>query len=194
MQIPAQITFHNMDPSAALEARVQEKIAKLDRRFNGLVGCHVVVEASHHHQNKGRLYTARIDVTLPKGELVVSHHPGKNPIRHEKAFAAMNDAFLAIEKQLSRFRALQREKVKQHVDNWQSGVVSNIVPDDGYGFMATIDGLEVYFHRNAVSGDHFDKLDIGTKVSFVLAEGEGHKGPQASFVRVKPRKQTREAG
>lgn len=183
MQIPAKITFHNLDASAALEARVLEKIAKLDRRIQGLVSCNVMVEAAHHHQQKGRLYSVRIDVTLPGGQLVVSHHPGKNPKKHDKVFAAMNNAFLAIERQLARFKAQSRQEVKQHTPHWQPGVVSNVIAKEGYGFLTSLDE-EVYFHQNAVLNDRFNDLDIGSKVRFVLAEGEGQKGPQASIVRL----------
>jgi|SRR5580704_10616016 ribosomal subunit interface protein len=193
MQIPAKITFHNVDPSPALEVRVRQKIAKLDQRFSGLVGCHVVIEAAHHHQHKGRLYSVRIDVTLPGGELVISHHPGRNPVMHEKAFAAMNSAFLAIEKRLGRFKDMRRYESKRHQLHWQDGVVSNLLIEQNCGFIAAIRGVEVYFHRHAVKGDRFDELDIGSSVRFVLAVDEGDKGPQASAVRIKKAKAMHDA-
>lgn len=189
MQIPAKITFHNMDSSAALEERIKEKIAKLELRIKDLVGIQVIVEAAHHHQTKGRLYSVRIDATLPGGELVVSHHPGRNPIKHDKPYAAMNTAFAAIEKQLDRFKAVeQRQDVKLHMPHWQEGVVSNLLSTDGFGFLSNIHGDEVYFHRNAVLSDRFSELDIGSKVRFVLAVDEGQKGPQATAVRLSMRK------
>jgi ribosomal subunit interface protein len=182
MQIPAKIMFHNVDDSPSLEARIIEKIAKLDKRFRGLMGCHVVVESAHHHKQKGRLYSVRIDVTLPGGELVVSHHSGKNPIMHDKVFAAMNNAFLGIERRLSRFFEKRSEGARE--SQWQDGVVSNVIAKERFGFLATIDGTQVYFHENAVAGMRFNDLDIGSKVRFLVAEGEGIKGPQASVVRV----------
>lgn len=187
MQIPARITFHNMDSSAALEARIRQKIAKLEARVRDLVGLHVFVEAAHHHQNKGFLYSVRIDATLPGEELVVSHHPGRNPDKHDEVFAAMNAAFAAIERQLERFKAVsQRRDVKVHASHWQDGVVSNLFNDDGFGFLATLIGDEIYFHRNAVHADKFGELDIGSRVRFVHADGEGDKGPQAKAVRLLP--------
>lgn len=187
MQTESKITFHNLDPSPALEARIEQKIAKLNTRFKDIVGLNVVVEAAHHHQQKGRLYSTRIDVRLPGGQLVVSVHPGKNPRKHDKVFAAMNNAFLAIEKKLARYKELVRQKIKIHAPHWQAAVVSNLLANDGFGFLSTIDGEEIYFHKNAVMNDRFGDLDIGSKVSFVLAEGEGRKGPQASAVRVSAR-------
>lgn len=183
MQIPAKISFHNIDPSEALKVRIDQKLAKLNQRFPNIIGCQVLVESAHHRQQKGRLYTVKIDVRFPGNELVVSHHPGRNPVKHEEVYAAMNDAFAAIEKQLSRQIDMRRNVTKTHQSNLTEGVVSNYFKNDGYGFMSTIDGQEVYFHRNAVEDDRFENLDIGHRVRFIRAPSDGRKGPQASLVR-----------
>ena len=60
--------------------------------------------------------------------------------------------------------------------------VSKLFPAKGYGFMATSDGREVYFHRHSVLNEGFDQLAIGAEVTFV--EEEGREGPQASTVKV----------
>jgi ribosomal subunit interface protein len=104
MQVPVKITFHNLDESDALEARIHEKIAKLEIKFPHLVSMHVTVDSAHNHQHKGKLYSVKIDVTLPGGILVVSHHTDKSLIiKHEKIYAAMNDSFDAIERQLDKY-------------------------------------------------------------------------------------------
>jgi cold shock CspA family protein len=60
--------------------------------------------------------------------------------------------------------------------------VSKLFPEQGYGFIETRAGAEVYFHRNSVLNHAFDRLTTGTEVRFV--EEEGEKGPQASTVAV----------
>ncbi|MFO7580262.1 MAG: HPF/RaiA family ribosome-associated protein [Nitrosomonas halophila] len=45
MQIPLEITFRNMDPSAAVEARLREKAEKLERFHDHIMSCRIVVEA-----------------------------------------------------------------------------------------------------------------------------------------------------
>ena len=55
MQIPLQITFKDMDPSPAIEARIREKAAELERFFAHVSRCHVVVSSPHRHHRKGRL-------------------------------------------------------------------------------------------------------------------------------------------
>jgi cold shock CspA family protein len=171
-----------MDASYALEARIYQKISKLNGHCRDLMGCHVVVKASHHHQTQGRLYSVRIDLTLPDANLTVSHHPGKKPKKHEKVYAVMNNAFLAMEKKLTAFKEARRGHVKTHISNIQTGQISKLNQEEGYGFISTPDEQEIYFHKNAVSKDQFLNLEIGSKVRFVLAPEAGIDGPQASLV------------
>jgi len=53
MQIPVQVTFRNMDPSEAVEANVRGKAEKLERFFDRVVSCRVVVESPHRRHHKG---------------------------------------------------------------------------------------------------------------------------------------------
>jgi cold shock CspA family protein/ribosome-associated translation inhibitor RaiA len=184
MQIPAKISFHNMDHSPALESRIKEKIARLSERFSGIIRCQVTIEGAPHHKNKGNTYNLHILVTLPGGEKVVSHHPGKSPVRHEKPFAAMNDAFKAITKQLAHFKNNQRGEVKGHTSVLLDGKVVGLDLGQEFGFIALEDGSEFYFHKNAVHGDRYLELKEGSKVRFSFIEGEGAEGPQANFVRL----------
>jgi len=61
-------------------------------------------------------------------------------------------------------------------------LVVRLFPNARYGFLKTPDGREIYFHRNSVLHDDFERLAIGTEVRF--DEEEGDKGPQASSVQV----------
>ena len=184
MQIPRKISFHNMDSSPALESRIQEKIDKLQARFPSLIRCQVTIEGAPQHSNKGNAYSVHILCTLPGSEKVVSHHPGKSPRRHEKAFAAMNDAFKAIEKQLGHFRQNQRGEVKGHVSILLNGKIVGLDIGQEFGFVALPDGTEFYFHKHAVEHDRFLDLDVGTQVRFSFVENEGVHGPQANVVKL----------
>ena len=60
--------------------------------------------------------------------------------------------------------------------------IARLFPDEGYGFIETADGREVYFHKNSVVGERFERLEVGKEVRFV--EEHGENGPQASTVHV----------
>lgn len=179
MQIPLQITFRDMEPSDAVEARIREKVAKLDHFYDQNMSCRVMVEAPHAHHHKGKLFQVRIDLTVPEGELLVTHeHHHKDPA-HEDVYVAIRDAFDAMKRQLEDYARKRRGKVKTH-EAPAHGRVSSLKPEEDYGRIETPDERVIYFHRNSVLDNAFDKLEVGSEVRFV--EEAGERGPQASTV------------
>jgi len=114
MQIPLQITFRDMEPSAAVETRIREKAAKLEQFYDHILSCRVTVEAPHAHQHQGKLYQVRIEVGVPDAQLVVSHEHHHKDQAHEDAYVAIRDAFDAIQRQLEDYARKRRGEVKQH--------------------------------------------------------------------------------
>ena len=62
------------------------------------------------------------------------------------------------------------------------GRISKLSPYQDYGLIETLDGREIYFHRNSVVDEDFDKLTEGDNVRF--SEEMGEKGPQGSTVHL----------
>lgn len=182
MEEPAQITYRGLDRSEAVDTHIREQIAKLERYCDHIIYCNVVVEAPptpHHH---GQLYDVRIDLAIPGEEIVVSRQGPKDKAHHD-FYVAARDAFEAARKQLLEAVQRQRRKVKTHTE-LPHGRVTALFAEEGYGFLEDLDGLQVYFHRNAVLNDAFDALSVGSLVRYVLARGEGKEGPQASTVEL----------
>jgi ribosome-associated translation inhibitor RaiA len=113
MAIPLQISFRDMDPSPAIEARIREKAAKLERFAARATGCRVTVAARSRHQRRGRLYSIRIDLRTPGEELVAGHgHPRDHA--HEDVHVAIRDAFAAAQRRLEDHVRRRRGDVKAH--------------------------------------------------------------------------------
>lgn len=55
--------------------------------------------------------------------------------------------------------------------------------DKGFGFIATAEGTEYFFHQSACTGSGFQDLRQGQEVSFTV--GQGPKGPRAENVTAK---------
>lgn len=180
MQLPLQITFRDMEPSEAIEAKIRERVGKLDRFYDRIMACRVIIEAPHRHHHQGKLYHVRVDLTVPQDELLARREP---PLHHahEDVYVAIRDAFDAARRQLEDFARRERGAVKLHEPR-PRGRVAKLFPREGYGFIETPDGREIYFHKNSVLGNAFRRLSVGTEVHFV--EEEGEQGPQASTVRV----------
>ncbi|NDC55203.1 MAG: HPF/RaiA family ribosome-associated protein [Planctomycetia bacterium] len=180
MQTQPQISFDDLPVDEAVREAALDHIAQLERMSDQITGCHVVVAQPHRHHREGRLYSVRVDVVLPGGEIVVNrNHPLDHA--HEDVFVALRDSFDAARRRLEDHVRHLRGAVKRHVPRAE-GRVTQIFPLQGYGFIETPDGREIYFHRHALSAADFRAVDLGTRVHFV--EEEGDEGPQAAHVEV----------
>ena len=179
MAVPLQVTFKGMDPSPALEARIHDKVARLERFERDILRCHVTIETPHRHHRQGRMFRARVEVFVPRGDIVVTRESPQDHA-HEDPYVAVRDAFDAVVRQLEDHlrkldhRTTSNEPVLVH------GRVARFVAGEDYGFIETGDGQDVYFHRNSVAGHGFDRLRVGDHVRLTVTEGEA--GPQASVV------------
>lgn len=180
MQIPLQITFKDIPQSDAVEARIREKAAKLERFHDRIISCRIVLSKEHQHHNKGNLYQVHIDLKTPNTEIVATRSPAQHHA-HEDIYVAIRDAFNAVVRQLEDQARRRRKEIKTH-DIPMHGIVTRLMPGDGYGWLETPDGLEVYFHRNSVLDEAYSELEIGSEVRFTL--GKGEQGPQASSVHM----------
>ncbi len=180
MHLPLQIAFHNLPHSEAMAEIIGENAVKLDEFYNHIMSCRVVVDVPHRHHHEGNLYQVRIDITVPGGEIVVNREPSLH--EPSKDFRqAVRDAFDAARRQLEDFARRQRGAVK-HLERQPHAKVARLFPQEGYGFLATADGRELYFHRDSVLHQAFDRLHVDSEVTFV--EETGDKGPQATTVQL----------
>jgi cold shock CspA family protein len=180
MQTQPQVTFDDIAIDEAVREAAFDHVEQLERYSDRITGCHVVVAQPHRRHREGRLYSVRIDLLVPGGEIVVNreHHLEH---AHEDALVALRDAFLAARRQLEDHVRRLRGAEKRHAVR-PRGRVTQVFPLAGYGFLVTPDGREVYFHRHAMSDRDFRRLDVGSSV--VFGEGEGEDGPQATYVRL----------
>lgn len=179
MRIPLQITFRNIAYSAPIETNINEKAAKLDRFYDRIMSCRVVVEESQRRRHQGKLYSVRIDITVPGKELAVTRE------ENEDAYVAVRDAFDAAVRKLEEHARRRHGDVKSHATP-PTGRIIRIFPDSDYGFIKTSDDREIYFHRNSVLDNvDFKQLKFGTEVTFI--EEQGKEGPQAARVAISGR-------
>jgi len=207
MESELQITYRNMKPSTEIDKWIRAEAAKLDGLYCRVMGCRVAVEVPHRHHRKGSPYHIRIDLTVRGGEIVVNREPSLNAqarrlgergskkqfevkAPHKVLRQAINDAFKAAGRRLQDYARRQRGDIKSP-SVFPEARVSKMLPQEGYGFLTSDDGREIYFHKNSVLGRTFARLKVGTIVRFV--EELGEKGPQASTVRVISKRRMREA-
>ena len=180
MQQPLQITFRHTPSLPAVEARVGQRAEELDRFFERIVSCRVVVECRHPRQRQGNLFHVRVDLKVPGREIVVGRDSAANR-GHEDIYVAIRDAFDAAQRLLEDHARQVRRDVKLHAVP-DHGRIVRLLPEKNCGFILAADGNELYFHRNSVANGGFDKLAVGDEVRFVAQHSESPEGPQASTV------------
>ncbi len=182
MQVPLEISYRNIRKNDDIDDLIREKVKKLERVCDHITSCRAAIEKPIEAPNTGNPFRVRLDIRVPPGHsVIVRREPGEGVIPNNLS-AVIRDAFEAAKKQLERLSARQRADVKTHPQQEVTAIVSQVFPDEGYGFLQTINGREIYFHKNSILHNKFDELKPGTGVRFF--EEEGEKGMQASSVLV----------
>lgn len=180
MNIPLQITFRDVPHAEELEARVRKDASKLERFYQDIMSCRVVIDKPQRRHRTGNFYHVRIDVSVRDDELIVNREPGDRDA-HIDPYVSIRDAFAAMERKLLDYAQKKRLEVKRDITAPHARV-AKLFPDEEYGFIQTTDGRDIYFHKNSVLNNAFDRLKVGTEIRF--KEEEGLKGPQASTVEI----------
>ena len=179
--IPVKVTFRNVDQSDAVEQDIRKHAEKLAEFDNRILWCNVGVESDGKHRRKGRVYRISVNVGRP-GKTIVTNRAGPHNPAHADIYVAIRDAFAATTRQVEDHVRISRDDVKTH-ETPQHGRVIRIFEEEGYGFILTSEGEEVYFHRNSVPNGNFGKLDVGSEVRLEIAYDESEKGYQATVVK-----------
>jgi cold shock CspA family protein/ribosome-associated translation inhibitor RaiA len=205
MTLTPTITFRGIAHSDALEADIRKRIGKLETYCDAIMGCRILVEFAQRHHASGNRFHVRIDLTVPGEEIVVARDAGVHALAEDAekttresesdpalkyAHVAVREAFDVARRKLQDY-ARQRDTMKVPAGQ-PKGRVAQLFPIDEYGYIEAGGGREVYFQRSSVLKDAFDRLTVGSEVSFV--EEPGEKGPQASTVTLlHPRRARRPA-
>jgi cold shock CspA family protein len=182
MEVPLEITFRGIDKTQDIEDLIRAKAAKLEKICDSIISCRVAVESPHEHQQSGSPFRVRINTRVPPGHDLVVRRESTGGYLHEKLPVVLSGAFDAASRQLKKLVEKQQGQVKTHPEQENVAFVVYLNADEGYGFIKTLEGRELYFHRNSVLKDDFDRLEIGTGVRFVADKGE--EGPKASTVQI----------
>jgi ribosome-associated translation inhibitor RaiA len=115
MDIPLELSFHNLEPSDALKASVRSHVQKLEQFHDHIIGCRVVIEMPHKSQKaSGNQPDVHIVVRVPGKEIVVTKelaHAG-----HKKSatdpYAVLDNAFAVAASRLKEYRRISHGDVK----------------------------------------------------------------------------------
>ncbi len=182
MRVPLDISYQGLSRSEAIEEIIRSDAAKLEKVCDNLISCRVGLRLDQKSNTSGNEYRLRIEMRLPPGHnLVVTNTPGGKEDNSDLP-ALIKTTFKIAHRRLRQQMDKQQGGKKRHPDQEVGGFVTKIYGDDGYGFLRSLDGEEIYFHRNSIVGADFESLEPGAGVTYSAELGE--KGLQASTVQV----------
>lgn len=112
MTFPIQITFRAMEASSALEDVIRSKAMDLEKYYDRVVRCRVIVEAPSPHHRQGMGYHVTVELSIPGQDIVASRDPAE-PGGYEDAYIAIRDTFRAARDELKSQVGRQREQARE---------------------------------------------------------------------------------
>ncbi len=189
LQVPLEISFHNMEHSDWAEQEIRNRVADLESIYDRLVSCRVRVEQRAKNSSGTMPPVVRIEMGIPgRKDLVVSHEPDhlQQKFQRPDLHNAVHEAFRIAERQLRDHKDKSTDHTKDlrhEAEHQNLGQVAELVPERDHGFLLTKEGGLLYFHRNSLLSGDFDTLTLREEVFYV--ESMGDTGPIATKVRVK---------
>jgi|SRR5882762_325431 len=115
MDIPLELSFHNLESSDALKGAVRGHVTKLEQFHDHIIGCRVVIEMPHKSQKaSGNPPDVHIVVRVPGKEIVVSKelaHAGHKKSATD-AYAVLDNAFAVAASRLKEHPRISHGDVK----------------------------------------------------------------------------------
>ncbi|MBU4263482.1 MAG: cold shock domain-containing protein [Proteobacteria bacterium] len=172
-----KVEGRNLEVRKSWQDRIEEEKERLMRHHPGLIlNLRVTIEETTSHKQGG--YEVRLVTGVPNDTVVVKR-------KGDSVAPLLVEAFDTLGLQLKELQRKRRQTSKVPEAGGEIGaglgVIKRLSPYESYGFIFADDGREIYFHENALKDLVMDQLAEGDAVSFGVTEG--HKGPQATWVR-----------
>ncbi|MCL7488231.1 MAG: HPF/RaiA family ribosome-associated protein [Desulfobulbaceae bacterium] len=165
-----------------MEQLIRKDATKLEKVCDDLISCRIGIKLNQKSQNTANPFKIRIEMRFPpNNNLVVTHKSGIKEATDDLP-TALKNAFKSAHRRLKRLVEKQQAVMKSPPQQSMMALVIKIFTDEGYGFIRSLDGEEIYFHRNSVLNNDFNRLEPGTGVNYTAVPGE--KGLQATTVQI----------
>ncbi len=189
MQVPLEISYHNIEKSEAADKAIRAHVADLEEIYDRITSCRVRVDQRADNASHTIPPVVRIELGIPGHKnIVVAHEPDHLLRKYQTPDLdnAIHEAFRIAERRLADLKKTRETNGRVQPENGEErflGQVAEIYPLQDFGYLMNKDGALLYFHRNAILSGDFDYLVRGTEAHYV--EGEGDTGPLAKKVWVK---------
>lgn len=181
MEKGVEIIWHDIEPARHVEERIRQRVERLDKMFDRIVGVHVTIEAPHRRHRKGNEFEVRVVVTMPGEDIVVNRRPGDDHA-HFDPLVAVRDAFDAVERKLKEWKERHRGRPPRVEEGPPRGHILEIDQERGIGVISGANGQRIRFDRAALMGEDPAALAPGQPVHFTLDPTYPPENPHAASV------------
>lgn len=179
MQIEPIISYQNLDHSPVVEDLVREHIEALEKRYDWIIGCKVTLYAGQKKKRHGRVLGVKLNLRLPGPDLSISREVAQGSAQDD-LMLAVNRAFNAAGKATKKRKEMMGGIEVKHHPAVLHGEIVELEPELGHGWVRGDDGQLVYFQRDSLTANNWERLKTGTRLRF--REMQGDKGPYATAV------------
>jgi ribosome-associated translation inhibitor RaiA len=108
-----EVHFHGIEKSEAMEQRVREKVAKLQKHFERMTTCRVGIEVPQRSTpQKPKVYQIKIEIGMPRRKAIVVSHERVGSHANEELGLAIRDAFEAATRKVDGVAAKIAQRTK----------------------------------------------------------------------------------
>lgn len=111
--IPVKLDFKNIHPIEDLTDVVNENVERLEKVFDRITSCHVVVSLPHRSHVHGNIFHIHIDLHIPGSTIAVTREPEKDD-SHDDPYFAVREAFKTAKRQLQTHVDKMRTEARRH--------------------------------------------------------------------------------
>lgn len=175
MKVPPEITYRGVDKTNALETLINQKIAKLERVCDHISSCHIAIEKTQERPRGQSPYRVRLDITVPPSHEIVAESNMGDRIQYAELDTVIRDAFDKAWRQLRDLSEQQQQYDRGQVNDGAyqtAALVTKLFPEQGYGFLKSLEGEDIYFNRASVLHNGFDRIEVGTGVRFEAVQDD----------------------
>lgn len=168
------IKVRNLEILPEWREKIEAELDRLEKHTSEpILHARVELIGTGHHRHGA--FEIHLVASLPQHTLTVKS-------QGEYVMPLIVEAFKSLDRRLREHSHMRQQKVKVHEEHIWGGQITQLFLEEGYGFITTPEGTDVYFHANALKKGAFEKLKEGSAVEF--GQEEGDKGPQATWVRL----------
>ena len=105
MLTPLEISFHGLERSDAVEARIREKFKRIEKHFDRITHARVAIEAPQRRSPLPKFFQVKIEIGIPGRHPVLASYEPDGEGGHTDVMLAIRDAFAAAQRQIDELGA-----------------------------------------------------------------------------------------